>query len=427
MDSMTARRVPSRWLRIITVGGVLASAVRLVHLARTANWGLDHRIFWGVGTDIWSGIDPYSADRFWTHPFLHPPTTFPFFALVAAVPFGASLVVWSLIYTVLAFGVVLLAKQIVDAQQAGEIQALSGPELGALATAVALSDASMATIQLGQLALLATTLILLAVWAQSRHRHVTAGVALGIATMKIGTMLPFLLLFHRRRDWKTWLALGATVVALILLGGQPGRLLDQLRAMLHYIGELSRHPNFNDISYAGVHGGWILGIDHLLYRLGIHDRSTLTLLQFGALLVMGLWLACELATRRIPPGLGLALVSLYSVIFLYHRLYDTVMIAPALVYAAGRAKATSGRPHFLSVMATILMFLVLYLRRRTLGNLTDWVLGHHGIAAMLTERFVLPYGTWSVLLAMGCLRLANGDSTDSPARPTPTGGQSQTR
>ena len=50
---------------------------------------------------------------------------------------------------------------------------------------------------------------------------------MGLATMKVATMLPFLLLFHRKKDLKTWFAIGATVVVLVLLGGQPSRLLNQ--------------------------------------------------------------------------------------------------------------------------------------------------------------------------------------------------------
>jgi hypothetical protein len=413
----TSRRVPSSWLWMLSVAGVLASAVRLFYLARSEDWGIDHRIFWDVGADIWAGIDPYSPGRWATHPFLHPPSTFPYFALLAALPFRASLMVWSLIDTALAFGIVLLAKLVLDEHQEGEPQRLSYPELGALTTAVALSDACMATIQLGQLALLASTLILLAIYARSRNRPVLAGVAMGLATMKVGTAVPFLLLFHRRSDLKTWFAMGMTVILLIVLGGQPGRMLDHARAMLHFINELSQPGAVNDISYAGPFNEWIFGIDHLAYRLGVRGASTLKFIQFGGLFLIGSWLAAELVTRRIPWGLGLSLVSLYSVIFLYHRLYDALMFVPALVYAIGRAKTTTGRSHLLYVMAAVLMLGDLYLRRKTLAHLTDWVVGHRGIAAALIEWFVLPFGTWSILLAMGCLRLAHADSRAGSAGP----------
>jgi hypothetical protein len=416
--SLTSRRVPVSWLWMITAAGVFASAVRLFYLMRSASWGIDHWIFWGVGEDIWAGIDPYSPSRYPTHPILNPPSTFPLFALIAALPFRTSLAVWSLIYTAIALGLVPLAWRILDAHQEGEAQGLSYPELGVLATAVALSDACMATIQLGQLALLATAFILLALYARSRDRPVIAGVAMGMATMKVGTMVPFLLLFHRRSDQKAWLALGATVILLIVLGGQPGRLIDHCRAMLSHVKELSQPGAVNDISYAGPYNEWIVGFDHLAYRLGVRDGTTLKLIQSGALFLIGLWLAAELVTRRIPWGLGLSLVSLYSVLFLYHRLYDTVMIVPALVYAFGRAKATSGRSHRLYAAAIILMLMVLYLRRKTLGQLTDWAVEHRGIAATLTEWFILPYGTWSILLAMVCLRLANVDSGDATSENT---------
>ena len=134
--------------------------------------------------------------------------------------------------------------------------------------------------------------------------------------------------------------------------------------MLHYIGEFSRPGAVNDISYDGPYNEGIRRIDHLAYRLGVRQASSLKAIQYGAVLLVGSWLAVELVTRRVSWGLGVSLVSLYSVVFLYHRVYDAVMIVPALVYAIGRAKATSGRAHWLYVVATVLMLLLLYQRHR---------------------------------------------------------------
>ena len=403
---LTSIRVPSGWLWTITILGIVASGVRLIFLVRSGTLGIDHHIFWKVGVDIWARADPYSPDRFATHPFLNPPCTFPFFALIANLPFQASLFIGCVVNTALAFGITMLAVTILNDHDNRILAALSRAELGVLATAVALSDACMATIQLGQLALVATALILLAIYFQSRNRPLMAGTMLGLATMKIGTLVPFLMLFHRRSDRKTWLALGLTVVGLIVLGGQPTRVLDQSREMLHQITELSRPGAVNDISYAGPYNESILGFDHLAYRLGVRDGLVLRLIQVSALLLIGVYLAVELVARHIRYGQGLSLVSLYSAIFLYHRSYDATIITPALVYAVGRSKVTSGRPRLLFALATVLILAVLYLRRKTLTHLTDWAIVHHSVPATLVERLVLPYGTWSILLAMVCLRLA---------------------
>ncbi len=189
-------------------------------------------------------------------------------------------------------------------------------------------------------------------------------------------------------------------------------MLDQCRGMLHYIGEFSRPGAVNDISYDGPYNEGIMGFDHLAYRLGVRQASSLKAIQYVAVFLVGSWLAVELVTRRVSWALGVSLVSLYSVVFLYHRVYDAVMIVPALVYAIGRAKATSGRAHWLYVVATVLMLLLLYQRRKTLAQVTHWVVEHRGVASRLVEYFVLPYATWSILLAMICLRLAYVVSRD---------------
>ena len=160
------RRLPSSWLWSIAVAGVLASVVRLIHLSGTAVWGFDHHIFWKVGNDVWAGMDPYSPERFRTHPFLNPPSTFAFFGLIAALPYRASLFLWTFIYTIISYALVFMGRAVLDTDDGGEAQPLSYAELVRLATTVALSDACMATLELGQLALMGTALILLALYAR---------------------------------------------------------------------------------------------------------------------------------------------------------------------------------------------------------------------------------------------------------------------
>lgn len=401
------KRLPAALLWGITVLGVFAVIVRSFYVSRTGVWGFDHRIFWKVGTDIWAGLAPYAPERFARHKFLNPPSTFPFFAVLATIPLQASLIVWTVLSSILAVALIPFSETVLGASAEGDRRVLSRPELGVLAIAFALSDSCMATIELGQLALFATALILMAVHAQSLGRPWIAGILLGPATMKIGTMLPFLLLFLHRRDRGTWVALAVTVAGLIVLGGQPWRVFDQARAMLHYIGDLSKPGSVNDISYAGPYNEWILGIDHLAYRLGVRGPAALKLVQAVVLLLLGAWLALELVARRIPFGLGLSLVSLYSVVFLYHRTYDAVMVVPALVYAVGRVGTASGRSRWLFAASVLAMFALLYLRRRPLARLTDWSAERNGHAALMIRWFLLPIGTWSILLAMAGMRLAH--------------------
>jgi Glycosyltransferase family 87 len=409
-------RVPDRVLWIVTGVGVVASVVRLVYLYRSGVLGIDYRIFYEVGRDLRAGVSPYLPSRFACHPFLNPPSTFPFFALIAMPPYPTSLAVWVLANSVMAFALVWQARRTLFMQDGRSPSGLSHAELGALAAAFGLSDACTAMIQLGQLSLLVTVLILLALEFQGRQMPARAGAALGVATMKVGTMLPFLLLFCRKQDRRSWIVLVATTATLILLGGRAPRILEDVRSMLHYIGEFSKPGQTNDISYQGPYNEWILGFDHVAYRLGMRDRTALAVFQFVALGLIGGWLAWEVIACRVSRAQGIALLSLYSVIFLYHRLYDAVMIVPALVYAVDQAKSQRGRNRLLFAGASVSMLMLLYMRRKTLATLTDWVMAHRGAAASLIETLILPHAVWLILLSIVLLRAGMADAKRSTRR-----------
>jgi hypothetical protein len=126
--------------------------------------------------------------------------------------------------------------------------------------------------------------------------------------------------------------------------------------------------------------------------------------------LIGGWLTWEVIAGRVSRAQGVALVSLYSVIFLYHRIYDAVMIVPALVYAVDQAKSRRGRCHVLFTGAVLSMLILLYMRRKTLGMLTDWVIAHRGAAASLIETLILPQGVWLILVSIVLLRAAMADA-----------------
>src|SRR5436305_645933 len=95
---LRARPKPAPVL-IVALGTVLFVLGLLWRLYQQADplLGFDYRIFREVGLDLWAGRDPYSADRFDAHPFLHPPTALPIFALFALAPFDVSFLVWTVL------------------------------------------------------------------------------------------------------------------------------------------------------------------------------------------------------------------------------------------------------------------------------------------------------------------------------------------
>jgi hypothetical protein len=393
-------RVSPVWFKVATVLGVVLSAVRLYFFSLAPGWNFDHKLFRRVGLDVWAGIDPYETSRFWTHPFLNPPSTLPLFASFALLPEGLSGLTATFTYSGLALGLALLARSVLAAQDEQASFGFTWYELGALAAVVALSDASTAAIHLGQLPVLAAFVIYAALYSQAMDRPVAAGVFLGLGTMKIGTLLPFLLLFQRRGDRATWFTFGASVLLLCCVIGHPERLPEQSRALLGYIAELSKPGAVNDISYAGQYDEAIVGFDHAFYRLGIRNQRVLKGLQFVALGLLGTVLALGIRKEKIPRGLSCSLVSLYSLLFLYHRVYDSAIFALPLVDAAGRSKmAISGRSRALFTGSMLFMLGVMFMRRKALAYLTNGV-QHWPVIGRPIEVLILPHGTWFTLLAM---------------------------
>ena len=65
-------------------------------------------------------------------------------------------------------------------------------------------------------------------------------------------MLPFLLLFHRKTDLRTWVALPVIVLGLCLMTPRADDLPGRLTALLERIKELELPGRVNDYSFEGT-------------------------------------------------------------------------------------------------------------------------------------------------------------------------------
>src|SRR5262249_1566852 len=149
------------------------------------------------------------------------PTAPAVFAVFALLPFEASFAAWTVANALACLALVPFAQHTLATQ---ELWVGGAPRpapwrlpplaLVALAAVLFISDSSTTTLYLGQLGVLATVLLLAALAAQARGRRVWAGIWLALATIKIATMLPFLLLFLRKADVRTWATLAVGVLGL---------------------------------------------------------------------------------------------------------------------------------------------------------------------------------------------------------------------
>ena len=377
---------------LVAAFGLLAFAVKTV-IYYEPSVAVDHRLFWEAGQVVAGGGDPYR------HGVLNPPTAVPLSLLLARVPLAASYAAFTVVNVLGAFALAFLAHRIVAAD--GEVAPLAPARLAVLSVAVALSHAAHSTIRLGQLGILVAAFVMLAVLALSRGWGGSAGALLALATIKPGTMLPFLLLPLQKRSWRAFISLGASVLALSLAVPGPAKLLEWLAANWANIRRSSSVGHVNDLT--GARAWSIMSLDGAFYNLGITNLAVANGLQLLVLAALGAWIFWQAVwRRRWPAGLVSSILSLYASIFLYHRSYDTVILALPLVYAAIRTGSESGRARTLFAVAMLAILGTMYVNPKLTGLLFEHLqaLGGPGRVAW---GLVRPYATWLVLVAMGCM------------------------
>ena len=293
-------RIKPSWLWSLIAATLAIFLIHLYAMFSIEYFGYDHLLFGKVGRDVWAGLDPYAAGRFGEHPFLNPPTALPLFALFAFLPPRMSLVLWTVANVMASLALVVLARYALELQarlddraDAGSAQSWRLPPLAIAGLAICLtfSDSSLMGFYVGQLNVFVAVMLLAALVAQGKARPVWAGVYLSLATVKVGTMLPFLLLFLRKADRWTWVALPVFVFGLCSLTSRMTELPGQLVTLVDRIGELSAPGEVNDYSFQGTRNESIISQEHLLFRLGMRDRAVIRNAQYIVLLGLGAWVA----------------------------------------------------------------------------------------------------------------------------------------
>jgi len=401
-------RVPTSWLKSLIAAILAILVIHLYAVSRHDLFGLDFQFFWKAGCDVWGGVDPYSPSRFAEHPFLNPPTALPLFALFAALPIRASLAFWTLLNVSSSLGLIALARSALMSQDrlnaaGGQVRAglesLPLVAIAALAICLSFSEASLKGLYLGQLGVFTAVMLLLALVAQGQSRPIWAGVCLFLATVKFVTMTPFLLLFLRRADRLSWVVLVALVLGSCGLTGRIADLPGRLATLAQRAGELSAPGKVNDYSYQGTRNESIISFEHLFYRLGMRDRVWIRYAQVFALLTVGAWVAYLVLLKDLPRPAAACLVSLSSLLFIYHRDYDTLILALPLVHCAGRLGEATGRARWAYAAIGVSTIGVLYMSSTFLRCLTGLTL-QWGAWGRLVQGTVLPYATWLILLSM---------------------------
>ncbi len=342
---------PVRQLRVITCVGLIVALI-LMYAKYVIPY--DFKLFRIAGLDLWRNLNVYQphagADS--QRP-LNPPTAWPLFELFACSSLRHSARIWSILNALGSLALVPLACRALKAQDAS-VALPSRPVLGLLTAAVALSNATCSGLALGQLSILCTLAIFAALWAHGASHPWLAGFFLALATPKPTTLLPFLLLFCRRKDAPVWVSLTLTSIALIVASGQAAVVPQRLVDNLHLIAQMSSPGQVNDYSYAGESHLSLIGFDHALFRLGLRNRRLVQVTAWAILAVLLVAVARPILASRPSRSAACSLLAIFTMLFLYHRVYDGVLLALPLVFLFGQARfASSGRYLFGALRAPL--------------------------------------------------------------------------
>lgn len=384
-----------------------------------ASWQVpyDFKRFWWVGHDLGAGRDYYAiAPGGERDLILNPPTALPLFRLWSLLPMRSAARLWTLLNAVGILALVPLAQAALRAQIGPDAPRLPRHSLSILTAAASLSCSQGMGLALGQVALLTALGLLAALWARGRGRPLLAGVCLAVATIKVNTLLPFLLLFLRKRDRLTWLSLGVVTLGLCLATGGADELPRRCLRTIAVIQSTFEPGQVNDYAFEGPSHAGLVGIDHALYRLGFTDRALIRRLQIGVLAALVGVVAFQVRRERWSDGLACSLVAAVAAVFFYHRLYDLLILSLPLVHAALASVAGPSAGRSKARAAAILLLLVWFVNPEGLEAIETASM-NHGAVGFVVRAITGPLALWLIGLAVAVLGFGVGRDGRRQAHP----------
>lgn len=293
---------------------VAAAGLALLGLAYQGKGNLD--LIWG--TDRGSAVDLYNRDveqALFTdgkNPFDHktgsqPPWGYPTGVLFTWPP-------WPAVRAY--FAVINLAALAVVVWWAGRAVPRDRPEVRwLLMAAVSAFGGACTATEVGQVGIVVTALLILALWSDERGQEWAAGLFVALALIKPTISGPFaiaLLLTGRFRAAAVAAAYGgvASGIAWLVTGVAPWRMLAQMVA-----------------AAGGYVNDGTFGLVEVLGPLGVPPRLVNPM---AALLVTVPGVAAMLMARRSLP-LAFAVAALWGRLWTYHKSYDDIMLVFVMV------------------------------------------------------------------------------------------------
>jgi hypothetical protein len=357
--------------------------------------GSDFEIFRNAGLRLREGGNPYEDVA-----MVSPPTSLPLFAVFSLADFDTSLAIWTSVNLVLSIFLIPMAWSCLF----GRIQRFNtktlAEEIAPLTSFFVLSFPILWGVGLGQLAIFETFLLITAFLLRDRGQQLGAGISLALATLKPQTVIPCLLVFLRKDHIKTWASLCFSLAALLVAMRSIPHFFEALQDEMKNVAALAAPGKANDYSFEAPYYHTVIGLNYLFYCLGLRDRMLIQILNVGATLAMGATLLLAITQKRWQFEVLLSMICIYALLFFYHRFHDAAILAIPLTYSYGMALRSTGRQrtaHFLTLVALLPVFVV---HPKAVALFVNAIPDSMPLMRRLGEACLLPYATWSALIAL---------------------------
>lgn len=336
-----------------------------------------------------------------------PPFTAVLFSPLAVLSFEQSRVIFIGLNLIGAGLILFSVKQLWGATWPGKAHLYLGAYLFSMAP-------FRVTVRYGQICLIVTALLLGAFVATKKNKKVLAGVLVGLSLCKYPLTLPFFLYFALRKEWK--IVAVAILIVGVLTEVFARRLGLSLVAVTRDYFEAILHTSaVNDPLFRGR-----TEIGPLLFHLT--GRNEVLAAEINSALVLAGMLSMVLVFWRRPKceRLHLAVVAFFSLWYVYHGTYDSVLcILPAAVFVDLFVRKIFPRVAVISLAVLSLLIISVpgLLTDRLHVEVEALLANPAGVLVLSLER-VLVFGMfWSLLVFLWRTAPGNCGEANDPTAP----------
>jgi hypothetical protein len=383
-------------------------------------WDLD---YWRASGNVWNhGEDPYNCQVYAKYlneidgfnedciGNFYTPAAHIIFSLLAMLDKGTSFYLLLSVNIFLIFIVLFLLGKVM-----AEYIPLNLPEYALLAAL--LSTGIRTNLKYSQTGLLVTVPILICYLYARRNRQILAGTWLSLVSLKPTSLPLYVLYYFLKRNYKLVITVLVVCLALFVV---PLVLTERpvLDSIYNYVGNYRYHnQGADDTSPFKPYSANQYQLSVLVFRIMNTNEGIAPMIAWTLAAALVIYCFFLLQKKDDTPASGLldfSIVSLATMIFVYHRSYESLLLLLPFLYLYIRAKTIGDPRHEKIWMVVIALLLLAEMAPSDLSvklitifpNLADYYL----------YRLVAPFKVWLSVVTMMILLVIKNQQVRSTSR-----------